>query len=153
MSAGVAGRPLDGCDLCINGCARSRSGIALIAPEAARWHDGDQFVEVEIGDRLQSLTGSALLKVFGQSLEPLRVLALQDDEFGDGIAPALRAAASAGRRAGMVHRPGCGTSGAVPGLSLGIAQRSVAERLAGHGLTPKRYVTEWDGGFWTRLRT
>ena len=48
---------------------------------------------------------------------------------------------------------GCGTSGAVPGLSFGIAQRFVAERLAGHGLTPKRYVTEWDGGFWTRLRT
>jgi hypothetical protein len=69
-------------------------------------------------------------------------VALQDDEFGDGIAPALSAAASVGRWPVMVHRPGCGTSGAVPGLSLGIGQRSVAERLAGHGLTPKRYVTE-----------
>jgi hypothetical protein len=29
----------------------------------ANAHDGDQFVEVEIDDRLQSLTGSALLKV------------------------------------------------------------------------------------------
>jgi hypothetical protein len=47
----------------------------------------------------------------------------------------------------MVHRPGCGASGAVPGLSLGIGQRSVAEGFAGHGLTPKRYVTERDGGF------
>ena len=45
---------------------------------------GDQFVEVEIDDRLQCLAGSTLLKVFGQSLEPLRVLALQDDEFRDG---------------------------------------------------------------------
>jgi hypothetical protein len=54
MSAGVAGRPLDGGDLCISGCFRSSSsGIGgLIAPEAARWHDGDQFVEVEIDDRL-----------------------------------------------------------------------------------------------------
>ena len=132
---------------------KQRHRLALIAPEAARWQDGDQFVEVEIDDRLQCLAGSALLKVFGQSLEPLRVLALQDDEFGDGIAPALGAAASVGRWPVMVHRPGCGTSGAVPGLSFGIGQRSVAERLAGHGLTPKRYVTEWDGGFWTRLRT
>src|SRR5215467_14206323 len=147
MSAGVAGRPLDGCDLCISSCAWSSSCIVLIAPEAARWHDGDQFVEVEIDDRLQCLAGSALLKVFRQSLEPLRVLALQDDEFGDGIAPALSAAAPVCRWPVMVHRPGCGTSGAMPGLSLGIGQRSVAEGLARHGLTPKRYVTERDGGF------
>jgi len=63
----------------------------------------------------------------------LRVLALQDDKFGDGIAPALSAAAPVGRWPVMVHRPGCGTSGAVPGLSFGIGQRSVAERLAGMG--------------------
>ena len=71
----------------------------LIAPEAARWHDGDQFVEVEIDDRLQCLAGSAFLQVFGQRLEPLRVLALQGDEFVDGIAPAPGAAArlAAGR--------------------------------------------------------
>ena len=70
-----------------------------IAPEAARWHDGDQFVEVEIDDRLQCLAGSAFLQVFGQRLEPLRVLALQGDEFVDGIAPAPGAAArlAAGR--------------------------------------------------------
>ena len=43
-------------------------------------------------------------------------------------------------------------SGAMPGLSLGIGQRSVAKGLAGHGLTPKRYVTEPDGDFWTRPR-
>ena len=85
MSAGVAGRPLDGCDLCISGCVRSsRASVALIAPEAAWRHDGDHFIEVEIDDRLQCLAGSTLLKVFGQSLEPLRVLALQDDEFRDG---------------------------------------------------------------------
>ena len=54
MSAGVAGRPLDGCDLCISGCARSSGGsVALIAPEAAWRQDGDQFVEVEIEDRLK----------------------------------------------------------------------------------------------------
>ena len=86
----MAGRPLDECDLCIIGCVWSSSGIVSIAPEAAWWHDGDQFVEVEIDDRQQCLAGSTLLKVFGQSLEPLRVLALQNDEFGDGIAPALR---------------------------------------------------------------
>jgi len=49
---------------------------ALIAPETAWWHDGDQFVEVEIDDRPQCLAGSALLKVFGQHFEPLRILAL-----------------------------------------------------------------------------
>ena len=135
MSAGVAGRPLDGCDLCIIGCVWSSSGIVSIAAEAAWWHDGDQFVEVEIDDRLQCFAGSALLKVFGQRLEPSRVLALQGDEFGDGIAPALGAAASVGRSPVMDYRPGCGARGAMPGLSLGIGQRSVAEGLAGHGLT------------------
>src|SRR6516165_233192 len=74
-SAGVAGRPLDECDLCIIGCVWSSSGIVSIAPEAAWWHDGDQFVEVEIDDHLQCFTGSALLKVFGQRLEPSRILA------------------------------------------------------------------------------
>ena len=77
--------------------------VALIAPKAAWRHDGDHFVEVEIDDRLQCLAGSTLLKVFGQSFEPLRVLALQDDEFGDGIAPALSAAASVGRWLVMVR--------------------------------------------------
>src|SRR5215471_21745939 len=143
MSAGVAGRPLDECDLCISGCVRSSGGtVALIAPEAAWRQGGDQFVEVEIEDCLQCLAGSALLKVFGQRFEPLRVLALQDDEFGGGIAPALGAAASVGRWPVMDHRPGRSTSGAMAGLSLGIGQWSVGERLAGHGLTPKRYVTE-----------
>ena len=94
----------------------SSSGIALIAPEAARWHDGDQFVEVEIDDRLQCLAGSAL-KVFGQSLEPLRVLALQDDEFGDGIAPALGAAVSVGRWLVMAARCRACRSALVSGLS------------------------------------
>src|ERR1700740_2053306 len=119
MPAGVAGRPLDGCNLCISGCIRSSSsGVgALIAPEAARWQDGDQFVEVEIDDRLQCLAGSALLEVFGQSLEPLRVLALQDVEFGDGIAPALSAAASVGRWPGMGYPAGGGPRGGVPGPS------------------------------------
>ena len=135
MSAGVAGRPLDGCNLCISGCVRSSSSGTggLIAPEAARWHDGDQFVEIEIDDRLQCLAGSALLKVFGQRREPLCVLALQDDEFGDGVAPAPGAAASVGHWPVVDHRPGCGTSGAMAGLSLGIGQRSVAEGVAGHG--------------------
>ena len=89
----------------------------LIAPEASRWHNGDQFVEVEIDDRLQCVDGSALLKVFGQSLEPLRVLTLQDDEFGDGIAPALGAAASVGRWLVMAARCRACRSALVSGLS------------------------------------
>jgi hypothetical protein len=47
-----------------------------------------------------------------------------------------------GRSPVVDHRQGRGADGAMPGLSLGIAHRSVAEGLAGHGSNPKRYVTE-----------
>jgi hypothetical protein len=40
------------------------------------------------------------------------------------------------------HRPDGGASSAMPGLSLGIGHGFLAKRWAGHGLTPKRYVTK-----------
>src|ERR1700739_3054786 len=122
MSAGVAGRPLDGCNLCISGCVRSSSSGTggLIRPGAARGPGGDSFVAIEIDDPLQCLAGSALLKVFGQRREPLCVLALQDDEFGDGVAPAPGAAASVGHWPVMDHPPGWGPRGAMAGPGRGL---------------------------------
>jgi hypothetical protein len=54
-------------------------------------------------------------------------------EIGDGIAPALGAAAAVGGAPVTDHRDGCGAGGAMAGLSLGIGHRSVAEGCAGHG--------------------
>ena len=63
---------------------------ASIAPEAARRLDGNQLVEVEIDDRLQGITSSALAQWFGQRVEPSGVLGLQRDQLGDGGTPAPR---------------------------------------------------------------
>src|SRR5882724_8288891 len=60
----------------------------------------------------------------------------------DGVAPALGTAAVVGRPPITEYRPDCGAGGAMPGLALGIGQRSLAERGTRHGLSPKRYVTE-----------
>src|SRR5262249_15076519 len=73
--------------------------FGLARREAARRFDGADLVEVEIEDRLQRLAGSGVAERLGERLEPLRVFALQSDEFGHGIAPALMAAAAIGRTA------------------------------------------------------
>src|SRR5438128_10877645 len=51
-------------------------------------------------------------------------------------------AAVVGRPPITEYRPDCGAGGAMPGLALGIGQRSLAEGGTRHGLSPKRYVTE-----------
>ena len=68
----------------------------LILREAARRFDGADLVEVEIEDSLQCVAGGGVAERIGQRLEPLRVFALQGDEFGHGIAPALMAGAAVG---------------------------------------------------------
>ena len=117
-------------------------GRALIAAEASRRFDRLEFVEIEFVDGLQGLSGGAVLKVVGQSLEPAAVFGLEGDEDSNGIAPALSAAAMVGRSPVADHRPGCGAGSAMPGLSLGIGHWFLAKRRVGHGFTPKRYVTE-----------
>jgi hypothetical protein len=70
------------------------SMVWLILCEATRRLDGGQFVEVEIEDGLQGLPGGGVAQRFGQRLEPSHVVALQGDELGDRVAPALMAAAA-----------------------------------------------------------
>ena len=114
----------------------------LIAAEASGRFDRLEFVEIEFVDGLQGLSGGAVLKVVGQSLEPGAIFGLEGDEDSNGITPALGARAMISRSPVADHRPGGGASGAVPGLSLGIGHWFVAKRRPGHGLTPKRYVTK-----------
>ena len=51
--------------------------------------DGEQFVEIEINDRLQCLTGGALAQRFGHCLEPSDIFRLQGEQFGDRCVPTL----------------------------------------------------------------
>jgi hypothetical protein len=90
-------------------------GGALIAAEASRRFDRLEFVEIEFVDGLQGLSGGAVLKVVGQSLEPGAVFGLEGDEDSNGIAPALGAVAMVGRTPVADHRPGCGACSAMPG--------------------------------------
>jgi hypothetical protein len=103
-----------------------------IASEAVRRLDSDEFVEVEIENGLQCLTGGSVAQRLGQCFEPLRVLVLQGDEFGDGIVPALMAAAAVGGSAVADDR-GAGVARAIAGLPLGPGKRPVASRFASSG--------------------
>jgi hypothetical protein len=76
----------------------------LIAAVATRRIDGRQGVEIEICDSLQRLSGWRSVKAFGKCVEPCNVFGLQGDQFADGIAPALRAAAPISRSAVSDHR-------------------------------------------------
>ena len=67
--------------------------------------NGEKLIELEVDESLQGFAGGSVTQGLGQRLEPLRILALQGDEFIDGIAPALMAAAA-------ISRPPVGTSGA-----------------------------------------
>ena len=60
----------------------------LIAAEASGRFDRLEFVEIEFVDGLQGLSGGAVLKVVGQSLEPGAIFGLEGDEDSNGIAPA-----------------------------------------------------------------
>jgi len=103
-------------------------------------------VEVEIVDGPQRLGGGAFLKAVGQGLEPRPVLGVEGEQDSDGIMPSPGSASVVNGSPVVDHRQGCGTGGAVPGLSLDIGHRFVADGPAGHGSTPKRYVAEppWD---------
>jgi hypothetical protein len=114
----------------------------LIPAETPGRFDHLEFAEVEVDDDLQRLGGGPFLKAVGQGLEPRPILGLEGEQDSDGIAPAPGTASVVGHLPVVDHRQGRGADGAMPGLSLGIAHRSVAEGLAGHGSNPKRYVTE-----------
>ena len=110
-----------------------------IPAEASWWLDGLDFGEVEFADGLQGLGGGAFVQVGRQCFQPGDALGLHCCQFGDGITPALDAAAAVGwvsvARDGLVS--GLGSS--VASLAFGIGHRPVADRFARHG--PLRTVT------------
>ena len=116
--------------------------FGLIPAKAPGRFDGDKVVEVEFVDGLQCLRGGGFLQIVGQSLEPRPIFGLKGEQRGDGVMPALGAASVVGGSPVMDHWSDRGAGGAMPGLSLGIGHRFVAKGRAGHGSTPKRYVTE-----------
>jgi hypothetical protein len=66
-----------------------------VSPEATRWLDGDDLVQIEIDDRLEGFASGSIVRGFGQGFEPTRVLSVQRDEFGDSGIPALQSCAPA----------------------------------------------------------
>ena len=74
-------------------------GAPLITSIAAWWFDGGECLEVEIDDGLQGFGGGCVAEAVGQGVDPGGVVGLQRQQFGDGVAPALRPGASIGRAA------------------------------------------------------
>src|SRR5215472_2502461 len=105
-------------------CGRPQS----VSPKAARRLDAGQFVEIEIKDGLQRLTGGAVAQRLGQRIEPCCILSLEPQECGDSAVPLLRSA-------GLADRPRqCRAVVSLPlaiaGLALGPGQRVLTLRLA-----------------------
>ena len=106
----------------------------------AAWRFGaGQRVEIEIDDGLQRFGHSSFMEALGKRVEPSAILGLQREQLGDGIPPASRAIASICTPGGSddARRFHCATAGAISGLSLGVAERLFAVRVA----------TSWHGGF------
>src|SRR5271166_4335616 len=79
------------------------SSVESIAAIATGWIDVGQGVEVEVCDGLQSLSCWGGAKAVGKRVEPCNIFGLEGGQFADGIAPALRTAASIGRPAVSDH--------------------------------------------------
>jgi hypothetical protein len=114
-----------------------------LAPEAMRRLNGEKLIEIEVDEGLQGFAGGSVTQGLGQRLEPLRVVAVQDDEFRDRVAPALMAAAAISRSPVADYRS-AGVARSITRLALGAGERLVALWLAscGHGLSGFRHVTQ-----------
>jgi hypothetical protein len=111
---------------------------ASIASKATRWLDVSEDVKIEIDDGLESLGGGAVTEAVGQGVAPGGVFGLQGEQFGDGVVPSLRSGASvrwpaiADAEWRLLGLP----TGAISGLSFGVAEGVVTCRLAAswHGV-------------------
>ena len=116
-----------------------------ISPEATGWLDGEQFVEIEINDRLQCLTGGALAQRFGHCLEPSDIFHLQGEQFGDRCVPTLGPAT----RPRGVSWARCGgtpsLAQAIACLALSASQGMLALGWPASALA-FRHVTVFQGG-------
>jgi hypothetical protein len=91
---------------------------------AARWHDCDECVEVEINNNLKGLGGSTIAQAVVQRIMPTAILSMERDQPGDGVVPTLRSGPS-------VRRPTVTDLGerllglaasAISSLSFGVAE-------------------------------
>ena len=69
----------------------------LIATVTARRHDGDELIEIQINDGLQSCGGSGVAEIIRQAVVPGGVFGLQGEQSGDQVIPVLRAGAPVDR--------------------------------------------------------
>ena len=116
-----------------------------IPPEATGRLDGEQFVEIEINDRLQCRTGGALAQRFGHCLEPSDIFRLQGEQFGDRCVPTLGPAT----RPRGVSWARCGSTPnlaqAIACLALSAGQGTLALGSPASALA-FRHVTVFQGG-------
>ena len=96
--------------------------------------DGEELIEIEVDDSQQRFAGGGFAQGLGKRIEPLRVVGLQGDQFGHGVAPALMTTAAIDRPAVADDRS-AGMACAIARLALGGGKGLVALRFAssGHG--------------------
>src|SRR4029077_7292653 len=94
-------------------------------------------------DRLQCLSGGAILQTTRQRLKPGNILTLQHGQLGDRVPPTLGTAALVDCPPRAHDRHTGNSGGAATGLTLGVGHRPVTDRLARHGSIPKRDVTKY----------
>ena len=95
---------------------RTMAQARLVPAEPTRRLDALQFGKVKIANSPQGPRRGALGQIIGQAVAPCPVFVLQLHEFGYGVAPTLRAAASVGGPLRSTTRP---TRGAKPGPAAG----------------------------------
>ena len=127
-------------ELSSSGCALRHPGS--IPTEPSWWVESLEFGEVEFADGLQRLGCRAVLQTGRQRRQPGGILILQHAQLGDSVTPSLGPAAMVGQTALVDDWHASCTSGAAACLAFSIGHRSVADRLARHGSTPKRDVTK-----------
>jgi hypothetical protein len=102
--------------------------VLSVSSVSAGWSDSGQFVEINIGDDLESFGGWGALEGIGQRLGPGGVFGLERDQLGHGVMPSLWPGAPIGRspianrwRGGL-----CFDAGSVTRLPFGTAERGFA---------------------------
>jgi hypothetical protein len=99
-----------------------------VASVSAWRFNGGEFVEVDIGNYLQSVGGRGGLEAIGDRLGPGGVFSLERNQLGNGVMPPLWPGAPVSRSLVANHRGGCLSldAGTIPCLPFGTAERVVA---------------------------
>ena len=111
-----------------SGTAVLADSASSIPPEATGRLDGEQFVEIEINDCLQCLTGGAVAQRFGHCLEPSDIFHLQGEQFGDRCVPTLGPSTPPQRVSWARCSSTPSLALAIACLALGAGERTLIER-------------------------